>query len=72
LASDEKVLASADVLNRLVLFSTFTPATTVACGTGGGTAQLYGIQMGTGCAGHNYATGDALLVTNIEDLSGFK
>ena len=64
LASDEKVLASADVFNELVFFSTFTPTSTVACGTGGGTAQLYAIQMDTGYAGLNYATGDALLVTS--------
>ena len=64
LASDEKVLASADVFNELVFFSTFTPTSTVACGTGGGTAQLYAIQMDTGYAGLNYGTGEALLVTS--------
>ena len=64
LSTDEKVLASADVFNELVLFSSFTPSTTVACGTGGGSAQLYAIQMDTGYAGLNYGTGEALLVTS--------
>ncbi|HEX9880482.1 MAG TPA: PilC/PilY family type IV pilus protein [Candidatus Binatia bacterium] len=64
LGTDEKVLAAADVFNEMVFFSTFTPTSTVACGTGGGTAKLYAVQMNTGFAGLNFATGEALATTD--------
>jgi len=50
LASTEKVLATADVFAGVVFFSSFTPATSIACNNGGGTARLYEIQMKTGYA----------------------
>jgi type IV pilus assembly protein PilY1 len=56
LASNEKVLAAADVFNRVVFFSTFIPATMTSCGSGGGTAKLYAIQMTTGYAAMNWST----------------
>ncbi len=64
LASNEKVLASANVFNKVVFFSSFTPTTTVACESGGGTAKLYAVQMGTGFAAIDFATGEALPSTD--------
>jgi len=52
----EKILAAADVFNSVAFFSTFTPSTTVACGTGGGTAKLYAVQMTTGYAAMDWST----------------
>jgi type IV pilus assembly protein PilY1 len=60
LANNEKVLAAADVFNKFVAFSSFTPTTVVACGTGGGTAKLYAVNMLAGDAGVNLATGAVL------------
>jgi type IV pilus assembly protein PilY1 len=56
LNNNEKILAAPTVFNGAVLFTTFTPASTAACGNGGGAAQLYAV---------NSTTGDAAL-----DLSG--
>ena len=56
----EKVLASADVFNKIVYFSTFTPTTTSTCGSGGGTAKLYAVQMLTGYAALDWSSGTAL------------
>jgi hypothetical protein len=64
LASNEKVLAAADVFNRVVFFSTFTPTSVVACDTGGGTAKLYAVQMLTGYGAIDFATGYALTSTS--------
>ncbi len=64
LGSDEKVLAAADVFNSIVLFSTFTPTSIVACDSGGGTAKLYAVQMVTGFAAVDFTTGYALVSTN--------
>jgi type IV pilus assembly protein PilY1 len=60
LANNEKVLAAADVFNFVVLFTTFTPVTAAVCGTGGGDAKLYAINMSTGDAAINLSTGAAL------------
>jgi Tfp pilus tip-associated adhesin PilY1 len=60
LGTDEKVLAAADVFNKIAFFSTFTPAKVVQCGSGGGTAKLYAIQALTGYAAIDWTTGDAL------------
>lgn len=60
LSADEKVLAASDVFNKVVFFSSFTPTTTVACGTGGGTAKLYAIQMLTGYAAVDWTDGSEL------------
>jgi type IV pilus assembly protein PilY1 len=62
--SNEKVLAAADVFNKVVFFSTFTPTTTVACGTGGGTAKLYAVQLLTGYAALDWVLGAAVLTTS--------
>jgi type IV pilus assembly protein PilY1 len=64
LASTEKVLAAADIFNKTVYFSTFTPTTTSACGSGGGTAKLYAVQMLTGYAALDWSSGLALSSTN--------
>ncbi len=63
LASTEKVLAAADIFNRTVYFSTFTPTTTTSCGSGGGTAKLYAVQMVTGYAAVDWAHDAAVLTT---------
>jgi type IV pilus assembly protein PilY1 len=54
--SGEKVLAAAEVFRGVVLFTTFTPVTTVACGTGGGNAKLYSADMDSGDAAINLLT----------------
>jgi Tfp pilus tip-associated adhesin PilY1 len=61
---NEKVLATANVFNRVVFFTTFTPTTVEACGTGGGTAKLYAVQMDTGFAAINFSTGEELVDSN--------
>jgi type IV pilus assembly protein PilY1 len=60
LASTEKVLAAPDIFNKIVYFTTFTPTTTTVCGSGGGTAKLYAIQMATGFAAIDWDS-DAVL-----------
>jgi type IV pilus assembly protein PilY1 len=64
LGTNEKVLAAANVFNQTVLFSGFTPTSTVTCTSGGGTAKLYSVQMLTGYAAMNFATGEALTSTD--------
>jgi type IV pilus assembly protein PilY1 len=63
LGANEKVLASADVFNKVVFFSSFTPASVTVCGSGGGTAKLYAVQMITGYAALDWANGAGLLTT---------
>jgi type IV pilus assembly protein PilY1 len=57
LASNEKVLAAADVFNSIVFFTTFTPVTAAICGGGGGDAKLYSVNMTTGDAALDLTTG---------------
>ena len=57
MASNEKVLASSDVFNSAVFFTTFTPSTSGVCGSGGGDAKLYALNMTTGDAALNLTTG---------------
>ena len=57
LNSNEKILASADVFNSVVLFTSFTPSTAAVCGGGGGDAKLYSINMTTGDAALNLTSG---------------
>ncbi|MBI2531049.1 MAG: hypothetical protein HYW03_02345 [Deltaproteobacteria bacterium] len=60
LASNEKVLASAEVFNSVVFFSSFTPITAAVCGSGGGNAKLYAINMTAGDAALDLSTGAPL------------
>jgi type IV pilus assembly protein PilY1 len=60
MASNEKVLAAADVFNSIVFFTTFTPTTAAVCGGGGGDAKLYAINMTRGDAALNLTTGEVL------------
>ncbi len=64
LGASEKVLASADVFNKVVFFSTFIPTSTSTCTSGGGTAKLYAIQTVTGYAAVDFSTGLALTTTD--------
>jgi type IV pilus assembly protein PilY1 len=64
LAANEKVLSTANVFNKVVLFSSFTPTTTTACDSGGGNARLYALQMDTGLAAIDFSTGEALTTTS--------
>ena len=64
LGTNEKVLDAANVFNMDVLFSGFTPTTTVTCTSGGGTAKLYSVQMQTGYAAIDFPTGTALTSTD--------
>jgi type IV pilus assembly protein PilY1 len=63
-ADGEKVLSTADIFNWIVFFTTFTPSTTAACGTGGGAAKLYAVQMLTGYAALDWTMGVKLVATN--------
>jgi len=54
--SGEKVLAAAEVFRGIVLFTTFTPVTTAACGNGGGNAKLYSVDLDSGDAAINLLT----------------
>ena len=60
LASNEKILASADVFNSDVFFTSFTPTTAAVCGSGGGDAKLYAVNMTTGDAALNLTSGATL------------
>ena len=60
LTPDEKVLSTADIFNKIVFFSSFTPTTVVQCGSGGGDARLYAVQALTGYAAVDWTTGEAL------------
>ena len=60
LNNNEKVLAAADVFNYIVYFTTYTPAVTVSCTTGGGDAKMYSVNMTTGDAALNLTTGTVL------------
>ena len=64
MGTNEKVFAAANVFNMDVLFSGFTPTTSVTCTSGGGTAKLYAVQMQTGYAAINFSTGTALSSTD--------
>jgi type IV pilus assembly protein PilY1 len=64
LPSNEKVLAASNVFNKVVFFSTFTPTSVVACGSGGGAAKLYAIQMDTGFGAVDFNTGDAFATSD--------
>jgi type IV pilus assembly protein PilY1 len=64
LGSNEKTLATANVFDMNVFFSTFTPTTTVTCESGGGSAKLYSVQVLTGYAAMNFSTGTALTSTD--------
>ena len=64
MGTNEKVFAAANVFNMDVLFSGFTPTSTVTCTSGGGTAKLYSVQMQTGYAAINFSTGAALSSTD--------
>jgi type IV pilus assembly protein PilY1 len=64
LGTNEKVLDPANVFNMDVLFSGFTPTSTVTCTSGGGTAKLYSVQMATGYAAIDFASGAALSTTD--------
>jgi len=60
LASTEKVLAAPDVFNKIVYFTSFTPTTTTVCGSGGGTAKLYAVQMTNGFAAIDWSNDSVL------------
>jgi type IV pilus assembly protein PilY1 len=60
LNSNEKVLSAADVFNKAVYFTAFTPATAVTCDGGAGTAKLYSVNLTTGDAAINFAADAAL------------
>ncbi len=53
----EKVLASSDVFNKMVLFTTFLPNGTVACGASG-TSKFYAVQMQTAYAAIDWSSDD--------------
>lgn len=60
LATSEKILATAEIFSGVVLFTSFTPTTTVTCSSGGGNAKLYSANMTTGDAAINLTTAAAL------------
>ena len=68
LAADEKVLAAANVFNKVVFFSSFTPTTTISCQGGGGDANLYACAVTSGYAGIVWASGASL--TSVGGTAG--
>ncbi len=60
LGANEKDLAAADVFNQIVLFTTFTPTTAVMCGSGGGNAKLYAVNLLSGDAAVDVTTGNTI------------
>jgi hypothetical protein len=72
LASTEKALTSGEVFNKIVYFSSFTPTTVSACGTGGGTAKLYAVEMLSGYAALDWANNAAALTTTDASVTRAK
>jgi type IV pilus assembly protein PilY1 len=66
LATREKILASAEIFNKVVYFSSFTPTTTTACASGGGTAKLYAVWMLTGYAALDWSRPGTELANNTD------
>jgi len=60
LAANEKVLAAANVFNKAVFFSSFTPTSTVTCSGGGGEANLYACHVTSGYAAVDWTNGTAV------------
>ena len=67
LGANEKVLAASNVFNMSVFFSGFTPTSIVTCTSGGGTAKLYAVQVDSGYAAIDFATGAALTSSNASN-----
>jgi len=63
LGSGEKVLASADTFNHTVFFTTFTPASTGVCGSGGGEARLYAVNLASGFAALDFTSANNAAAT---------
>jgi Tfp pilus tip-associated adhesin PilY1 len=59
-APDEKALGAAKVYNSIVYFSTYTPISTDPCADGDSVARLYAVQLDSGDAGIDFATGEKL------------
>jgi len=72
LASTEKALTSGEVFNKIMYFSSFTPTTVSACGTGGGTAKLYAVEMLSGYAALDWANNAAVLTTTDASVTRAK
>jgi type IV pilus assembly protein PilY1 len=64
MASSEKILTPAEIFNGAVLFTSFTPTSTVTCSSGGGNAKLYSANMTTGDAALNLTNGAVLSAGN--------
>jgi hypothetical protein len=71
LGTNERVLSTPNVFNYIVYFSTFTPTTTttVVCGSGGGNANLYAVQMVTGYAALAWSNSGAPLTTTSASVT---
>ncbi|HSC70284.1 MAG TPA: PilC/PilY family type IV pilus protein, partial [Candidatus Methylomirabilis sp.] len=59
----EKVLAASDVFNKMVLWTTFQPSGSAACGASG-TSRFYVVQMKTAFAAIDWSTDDKLAYTS--------
>jgi type IV pilus assembly protein PilY1 len=57
MATYEKIVAAPTIFNSIVYFTSFTYTSTTTCGSGGGTAKLYAVQLTTGYAAINWSTG---------------
>ena len=64
MANYEKILAAPTIFNSIVYFTSFTYTSTTTCGSGGGTANLYAVQMATGYAAINWSTGATYTTSN--------
>jgi len=70
LAASEKVLASADIFNKVVFFTTFTPTGVTSCGSSGGDARLYAIQMLSGYAAIDWSTDTVYTTSTSSNTRG--
>ena len=60
----EKDLKAAEIFDKVVFFTSFVPTTSTVCGSGGGTAKMYAVQMLNGYAAENWTTGAPLTTTD--------
>jgi hypothetical protein len=64
MATYEKILAAPTIFNSIVYFTSFTYTSTTTCGSGGGAAKMYAVQMATGYAAINWSTGATYTASN--------
>jgi type IV pilus assembly protein PilY1 len=69
LASTEKILDDANVFNSVVFVNSFTPTTSLACGSGGGAATMYAFKLTNGYAAIDWGTSKPYTVGNLSNAT---